>query len=232
MIDCPDFYFRSPDEMRGLFIRHPEAIENTAKIAKMCDLEIEMGNWILPQFDVPEKETPESYLKKIAYERLPQRYAKPTKEIFERLDYELDVICKKGFATYFLIVQDFVNWAKQKGIRVGPGRGSVAGSLVSYVLRITSLDPIFHKIPFERFLNPQRPSPPDIDLDFADDRRDEVIAYVTAKYGKERVAQIITFGSMEARQAVRDTGRALGMSYSAVDSAQYPAPMRAILTEL
>jgi len=217
MINCPDFYFRSPEEMKGLFIRHPEAIENTVKIAKMCDLEIEMGNWILPQFDVPGKETPESYLKKLTYERLSQRHPKPSKEILERLEYELDIICKKGFATYFLIVQDFVNWSKAKGIRVGPGRGSAAGSLVSYVLRITSLDPIFHKIPFERFLNPQRPSPPDIDLDFADDRRDEVIAYVTEKYGKDKVAQIITFGTMEARQSLRDTGRALGMPYSAVD---------------
>ena len=217
MINSPDFYFRSPEEMRGLFIRHPEAIENTVKIAKMCNLEIEMGNWILPQFDVPENETAESYLKKLTLERMSQRYPKPSKEILERRDYELDVICKKGFATYFLIVQDFVNWAKAKGIRVGPGRGSAAGSLVSYVLRITSLDPILHKIPFERFLNPRRPSPPDIDLDFADDRRDEVIAYVTEKYGKDRVAQIITFGTMEARQAIRDAGRALGMPYSAVD---------------
>ncbi|MBL7159104.1 DNA polymerase III subunit alpha [Candidatus Microgenomates bacterium] len=217
MIKAPSFYFRSPEEMKGLFIRHPEAIANTVKIAKMCNVEIEMGNWILPRFAVPEKETSESYLRKLVHERLPQRYPKPSKEVLERMEYELDVICKKGFAAYFLIVQDFVNWSKEKGIRVGPGRGSAAGSLVSYVLRITSLDPIFHKIPFERFLNHQRPSPPDIDLDFADDKRDEVIAYVTEKYGKDKVAQIITFGKMEARQAIRDAGRALGMSYSAVD---------------
>jgi len=217
MIDSPDFYFRSPEEMKGLFIRYPEAIENTVKIAKRCNLEIKMGDWILPQFEVPKEETPASYLKKLVYERLPQRYSHASKEILKRVEYELEIICNKGFATYFLIVQDFVNWAKTKGIRVGPGRGSVAGSLVSHILRITSLDPIWHNLPFERFLNPRRPSPPDIDLDFADDRRDEVIAYVTEKYGQDRVAQIITFGTMEARQAIRDGGRALGMPYSAVD---------------
>jgi len=217
MIDSPDFYFRSPEEMVGLFIQYPEAIENTVKIAQACNLEIPMDKWILPEFPVPTGETPETYLRKLTYERLSYRFGKVTDEIRTRLDYELDVICNKKFATYFLIVADFVNWAKEKGIRVGPGRGSVGGSLVSYVLRITSLDPLEHNLPFERFLNPQRPSPPDIDLDFADDRRDEVIAYVTEKYGKDKVAQIITFGTMEARQAVRDVGRALGFPYSVPD---------------
>lgn len=217
MIGSPDFYFRSPEEMTGLFIQYPEAIENTAKIAQRCNLEIPLNRWILPEFPVPEGQTAETYLKKLAYERLSSRFVKITEEVKKRLDYELDIICEKKFATYFLIVSDFVNWAKEKGIRVGPGRGSVAGSLVSYVLRITSLDPLEHNIPFERFLNPERPSPPDIDLDFADDRRDEVIAYVTDKYGKNKVAQIITFGTMEARQAIRDVGRVLGFPYSLPD---------------
>ncbi len=217
MIGSPDFYVKTPEEMQGLFIEYPEAIQNTIKIAEMCNVEIPMTQWILPQFTVPEGETPESYLKKLTYERLPQRFSAVTSEIKERIDYELDVICKRKFATYFLIVQDFVNWAKQQGIRVGPGRGSAPGSLVSYVLRITSIDPLLHKLPFERFLNPERPSPPDIDLDFADIRRDEVIAYVTKKYGDDKVAQIITFGTMEARQAVRDVGRVMGLPYTEPD---------------
>lgn len=217
MISSPDFYLRTPEEMKGLFIEYPEAIENTGKIAQMCDVEISMEKWILPNFTVPGGETAELYLKKLTWERVPQRFSNVTAEIEERINYELDVICKKKFATYFLIVQDFVNWAKQQGIRVGPGRGSAPGSLVSYILRITSINPLAHGLPFERFLNPERPSPPDIDLDFADDRRDEVIAYVTEKYGNDRVAQIITFGTMEARQAVRDVGRVMGLPYAEPD---------------
>lgn len=217
MLSSPDFYMRSVDEMRGLFIQYPEAIENTVKIANMCNVEIELGKWILPQFTVPEGETPNTYLKKLAYERIKNRYSQVTEDLKRRLDYELDIITKKGYSTYFLIVADFVNWAKQKKIAVGPGRGSAPGSLVAYSMGITDLDPIMHLLPFERFLNPDRPSPPDIDLDFADDRRDEVIAYVTEKYGNDRVAQIITFGTMEARQAVRDVGRALGMPYAQPD---------------
>ncbi|MBI5452648.1 DNA polymerase III subunit alpha [Candidatus Gottesmanbacteria bacterium] len=217
MISSPDFYMRSQEEMKGLFIQYPEAIENTVKIAQMCNVEIELGKWILPEFDVPEGETPNSYLKKLAKERLKERFSSVTAELEKRIEYELDIISKKGYSTYFLIVSDFVNWAKQKGIAVGPGRGSAAGSLVAYSMGITDLDPIFHGLPFERFLNPDRPSPPDIDLDFADDRRDEVIAYVTEKYGNDKVAQIITFGTMEARQAVRDVGRALGMPYAQPD---------------
>jgi len=217
MIHSPDFYLRTPQEMKNLFLEYPEAIENTQKIASLCNLKIPMGTWILPRFPIPTGEKPEEYLRKLVYKRLRYRFPHPTKEIKKRLEYELDVICQKGFATYFLIVQDFVNWAKKQGIRVGPGRGSAAGSLVSYVLRITSINPIEHRLPFERFLNPERPTPPDIDLDFADDRRDEVITYVTQKYGQDRVAQIITFGRMEARQAVRDVGRVLGMPYSEPD---------------
>lgn len=217
MISTPDFYMKSQEEMKGLFIKYPEAIENTVKIAEMCNLEIELGKWILPHFDVPQNETADSYIKKVAKTRLGKYYPQVSNELIKRLDYELDIITKKGYSTYFLIVSDFVNWAKEQKIGVGPGRGSAAGSLVAYVLGITELDPLFHKLPFERFLNPDRPSPPDIDLDFADDRRDEVIAYVTQKYGDDKVAQIITFGTMEARAAVRDVGRALGMPYAQPD---------------
>jgi len=217
MISSPDFYLKSQEEMKGMFIQYPEAIENTVKIAQMCNVEIELGKWILPHFDVPEGETPDTYIKKLAYERIKGRYKEITSEMRKRLDYELDIIAKKGYSTYFLVVADFVTWAKQKEIAVGPGRGSAAGSLVAYSLGITDLDPLKHSLPFERFLNPDRPSPPDIDLDFADDRRDEVIAYVTEKYGTDKVAQIITFGTMEARQAVRDVGRALGMPYAQPD---------------
>ncbi|OGG13012.1 DNA polymerase III subunit alpha [Candidatus Gottesmanbacteria bacterium RIFCSPHIGHO2_01_FULL_39_10] len=217
MINSPDFYLRSVEEMKGLFIQYPEAIENTRKIADMCNVEIELGKWILPHFIVPEGFTPDSFLKKLVYERAEKRFGRITEEMKTRIEYELGIITQKGYSTYFLIVADFVNWAKEKEIAVGPGRGSAAGSLVAYSMGITDLDPLFHALPFERFMNPNRPSPPDIDLDFADDRRDEVIAYVTDKYGDDRVAQIITFGTMEARAAVRDVGRALGMPYAQPD---------------
>ncbi|MCR4263178.1 MAG: DNA polymerase III subunit alpha [Candidatus Roizmanbacteria bacterium] len=217
MIDSPDFYFKSAEEMSEVFADLPEALENTVKIAEKCNLEIPTDKWILPHYPLPEGETAEENLRRLAHERIPKRYETVTPEMLKRLDYELDVICDKGYATYFLIFQDFVNWAKNKGIGVGPGRGSAAGSLVSYSLRITDIDPLLHNIPFERFLNPHRPSPPDIDMDFADDRRDEVLEYVTRKYGEDKVAQIITFGTMEARAAIRDAGRALGMPYSQPD---------------
>ena len=217
MMDSPDFYLRSSAEMQALFPHHPDALANTLKIADKCNLDIPIGRWILPHFPLPPDETAEAHLKTMAHERLPLRFSQVTPDMIARLDYELDIICQKGFATYFLIVQDFVNWAKRQGIRVGPGRGSAAGSLVSYALRITSIDPLYHNIPFERFMNPQRPSPPDIDLDFADDRRDEVIEYVRNAYGQDKVAQIITFGTMEARGAIRDIGRVLGLPYSEPD---------------
>lgn len=217
MIDSPDFYMRSPNEMKGLFVQYPESIENTKRIAQMCDINLPVGQWILPHYPIAHGDTPESYLEKLVSERVSTRYAKMTKELGTRLTYELDIIKEKGYSTYFLIVQDFVNWAKNKGIAVGPGRGSAAGSVVSYILGITGIDPFYFNLPFERFLNPSRPSPPDIDLDFADDRRDEVISYVTDRYGSDKVAQIITFGTMEARGAVRDGGRALGMPYKDPD---------------
>ncbi|OGG24613.1 DNA polymerase III subunit alpha [Candidatus Gottesmanbacteria bacterium RIFCSPLOWO2_01_FULL_43_11b] len=225
MIDSPDFYMRSPEEMTGLFLQYPEAIENTLKIAKMCDTTLPVGQWILPSYPLPGDTTPEEYLRELVTERFPSRYPKPNKTVKERVEYELSIITRKGYSTYFLIVSDFVNWAKGKGIAVGPGRGSAAGSVVSYILGITGIEPFYFKLPFERFLNPERPTPPDIDLDFADDRRDEVIAYVTERYGSDHVAQIITFGTMEARGAVRDAGRALGMPYAAPDRIARMIPM-------
>lgn len=217
MIDSPDFYIKSPGEMKKLFADIPQALDNAAKIGERCKLEINLGKWIMPIFDVPEGMTPASHLKELVDNGLKTRYEKITSEIRERVDYELSIITGKKYETYFLVVSDFVNWAATRGIMVGPGRGSAAGSVVSYALGITDVDPFFFKLPFERFLNPDRPSAPDIDLDFADTRRDEVIAYVTEKYGREKVAQIITFGTMEARGSVRDVGRALGMPYAGPD---------------
>jgi DNA polymerase-3 subunit alpha len=218
MIDSPDFYLKSPAEMAALFPDYPDALKNSLKIAESCSVTIPTGKWILPDFPLPAGyRSSEKYLRDLAVNGLKQRFKPVTPEQKKRLGYELKVICDKGFATYFLIVADFVNWAKKNQIRVGPGRGSVAGSLTAYALRITSIDPLYHDIPFERFLNPERPSPPDIDLDFADDRRDEVIAYVANKYGTDKVAQIITFGTMEARGAVRDIGRVLGLPYAEPD---------------
>lgn len=217
MIGSPDFYIKSSEEMENLFAQTPEAITNTVKIADMCNVEITLGKWIMPKFSPPDNMSNDEYLKTQVNIGLKTRYKDLTKEITDRVEYEQSIILKKGYETYFLIVADFVNWAKSNGISVGPGRGSAAGSVVSYALGITDVDPFFFKLPFERFLNPYRPSAPDIDLDFADTRRDEVIAYVTQKYGDDKVAQIITFGTMEARGAVRDAGRALGMPYSAPD---------------
>jgi len=217
MISSPDFYMKSQEEMKNLFIQTQTALENTSRIADMCNVEISLGKWIMPIFDVPNNKTPQEFIKNKVEEGLKNRYKEIMAEIRARAEYELSIILKKGYETYILIVADFVNWAKNHGITVGPGRGSNAGSIVSYALGISDVDPLFFKLPFERFLNPMRPSPPDIDLDFADNRRDEVIEYVTRKYGKDKVAQIITFGTMEARGSVRDTGRALGMPYAACD---------------
>lgn len=226
MYDVPDYYFKSPAEMQGQFLDLPEAIENTVKIAEECNVEIPHGKLILPKVELPAGESPESYLRKMVYERSVRVKDYPLDQVNTRLDYELDIIGKKGYANYFLYVQDVVNWAKNKGIAVGPGRGSAAGSLVSYVLRITDINPLEYNLTFERFLNPDRPTPPDIDIDFSDKRRDEVITYICEKYGEDKVAQIITFGAMEARAAVRDVARALGMSYSTGDriAKMFPPP--------
>jgi len=217
MVSSPDFYIKSAEEMEKLFIDIPEAIENANNIAERCNVEITLGKWHMPVFEVPDSMTAAQYLTKLVYEGATFRYGEVTEKIKERIDYELSVIINKTYETYFLVVSDFVNWAKDNGIAVGPGRGSAAGSVVGYCLKITDADPFFFNLPFERFLNPLRPSAPDIDLDFADIRREEVIAYVTKKYGKDKVAQIITFGTMEARGSVRDAGRALGMPYAAPD---------------
>ncbi|KKQ24032.1 MAG: polymerase III alpha subunit protein [Candidatus Roizmanbacteria bacterium GW2011_GWC2_37_13] len=217
MLDIPDYYFKSTAEMKGLFIDLPEAVENTVKIADKCNLEIPLGKWILPEFKTPKNETVDIYLRKLVDERKNRVSSYDQKIVNARVDYELKIIISKGYATYFLIVADFVNWAKQQGIAVGPGRGSVAGSLVAYILGITDINPIDYNLPFERFLNPERPTPPDIDIDFADTRREEVLNYVSKKYGEDKVAQIITFGRMEARSAARDVSRALGLSYSQGD---------------
>jgi len=190
-----------------------DAIENTLKIAEKCNVEIPLNNVILPVFEVPEGETLDSYFERLCWEGAKKRFGEDIPEnIRERLSYEISVIKQMGFSGYFLIVQDFVNYAKSRGIPVGPGRGSAAGSLVSYVLGITNIEPTRWGLIFERFLNPERVTMPDIDIDFCFERREEVIEYVRNKYGKEHVAQIITFGTMAARASVRDVGRVFGCS--------------------
>lgn len=216
-----DFSVRTYEDMKESFKFAPEALENTVKIAEMCDLEIEFGKNLLPKFDTPQNEDAKDYLKRLCEEGLARRFVDLGKEIpqeyKDRLEYELGVINKMGFANYFLIVHDFVRYAKERGVVVGPGRGSAAGAIVAWSLYITELDPIFHGLFFERFLNPERVSMPDIDIDFADTRRQEVLEYVVDKYGRENVAQIITFGTMTAKAVVRDVGRALGIPYTDVD---------------
>jgi len=212
-----NFSMKSQEEMAESFKEIPEAIENTQKIVNQCNLEIELGKIELPNFPLPKEESADKYLAKLCLNGLKTRFGKTTVEVKDRLNYELEVIEKTGFASYFLIVQDLVNWAKNNGIVVGPGRGSVGGSLVAYLLNITNVNPLKYNLLFERFLNPERISMPDIDLDFADTRRDEVIDYVAQKYGREHVAQIITFGTMAARAVIRDVGRALGYTYAFCD---------------
>lgn len=226
-----DLSLRSPRAMAEAFRHLPEAIANTVKIAAQCNLEIPLGQTRLPHFDVPAGEMPERYLAELCQAGIPRRYGQLRPEIRQRLDYELRVINDTGFATYFLIVQDLVNWAKQHGIVVGPGRGSAAGSIVSYLLNITNVDPLKYDLLFERFLNPERVAMPDIDIDFADIRRDEVLRYVEKKYGREHVAQIITFGTMAARAAIRDVGRVLGLPYAYCDRVAKLIPMFASLSQ-
>lgn len=230
-LSADDFSLCPQQTIEELFYDFPEAIENTQLVSNKCDVQLVFGKTLLPFFEVSLGETPESYLRKLCEENLPKRYKNVTPEIIQRLNYELEIIQKTGFASYFLIVQDFVNWAKSNGIVVGPGRGSAAGSIVSYLLNITDIDPIKYDLLFERFLNPERIQMPDIDMDFADTRRDEVVQYLRNKYGENRVAQIITFGTMAARAAVRDTGRALGLSYSFCDSIAKLIPFNATLDE-
>ena len=211
----PELYFKSPDEMRKIFCDFPDAITNTLEIADRCNLEIEFGKSKYPEYPVPEGKTRDGYLCELCYKGLSERYgerAERDRELIKRLDYEIDVLKRTGFVSYILIVWDFIHFAKQRGIPVGPGRGSAAGSIVAYVLGITDIDPLQYGLIFERFLNPDRISPPDIDVDFCEARRGEVLEYVRQKYGERRVAQIITFGRLKARSVVRDVARVMGLS--------------------
>ncbi|MCH8304417.1 MAG: DNA polymerase III subunit alpha [Candidatus Marinimicrobia bacterium] len=214
-----NFYFKDPDEMAALFKELPEAISNTSELAERCDLNLEMETFHMPNFPLPENEsTPESYLENLVWKGVEKRYEIVDETIKKRVRHEIDTINKMGFPGYFLIVNDFINYAKENGIPVGPGRGSAAGSVVSYALGITDIDPLQYGLIFERFLNPDRISMPDIDIDFCYERRGEVISYIKERFGKDSVTQIITFGTMKARAAIRDVGRVLNMPYSVVDA--------------
>ena len=212
-----NFYVRSTEEMEALFGRYPDALENTQRIADACNLEFTFGKYHLPQFAVPAGETAQSYIRRLCEEGFAAKYKGRHPEYHRQLDYELDMIEQMGFTDYFLIVSDFVGFARSQGIPVGPGRGSAAGSMVSYCLHITDIDPMKYGLYFERFLNPERVSMPDIDMDFGDTRRDEVFEYVRRKYGQDRVAHIVTFGTMAARGVIRDVGRVMNMPYAEVD---------------
>lgn len=212
------YYVKSPEEMEELFPYAKEALENTNKIAERCNVEIVFGEYKLPSYDVPGGYSAWEYLQKLCNEGLEVRYPDPSDELRERLKYELETIHSMGFVDYFLITWDFIKYARDNGIMVGPGRGSAAGSIVSYTLGITNIDPIKYNLLFERFLNPERLTMPDIDIDFCYERRQEVIDYVVGKYGKDRVVQIVTFGTMAAKMVIRDIGRALDLPYAYVDS--------------
>ncbi|MDX9913332.1 MAG: DNA polymerase III subunit alpha [Candidatus Moranbacteria bacterium] len=225
-------YMKSPEEMEEFFKDTPQAITNTQEIVAKCNYNIPLGEIQLPYFEVPDGYDDKSYLRYLTQKGLEEKFGKkPTDQYLKRMEYELSIIEKMGYSPYFLIVQDFVNWAKQQGIVVGPGRGSAAGSLVSYLVGITNLDPIKYDLLFERFLNPERISMPDVDMDFADDRRDEVLDYVRKKYGDDHVAQIITFGTMAARAAIRDAGRALDYPYDYCDKTAKMIPMFSTIAE-
>lgn len=224
------YYLKSAQEMQSLFPYALEALENTNKIAKRCQVEITFGEYKLPRYDVPEGYGAWEYLQKLCIEGLERRYSNPSRELKERLQYELNTIHDMGFVDYFLIVWDFIKYAKEHKIMVGPGRGSAAGSLVAYSLAITDIDPIKYQLLFERFLNPERLTMPDIDIDFCYERRQEVIDYVMDKYGKDRVVQIVTFGTMAAKAVIRDVGRALDYPYAYVDSIAKMIPIELGIT--
>ena len=224
------YYIKSEKEMRTLFPYAPEALENTQKIADRCNVEIEFGVTKLPKYDVPEGYTSWEYLNKLCYEGLEKHYPNPSEKLRERLHYELSVIQNMGYVDYFLIVWDFIKYAKDHKIMVGPGRGSAAGSIVSYCLGITTIDPIRYQLLFERFLNPERVSMPDIDVDFCFERRQEVIDYVVRKYGSDRVVQIVTFGTLAARGVIRDVGRVMDLPYAFVDSISKMIPKEPNIT--
>ena len=225
------YYVKSPEEMERLFPYALQALENTQKIADRCSVEIEFGVTKLPKYDVPDGMTSWEYLQKLCWEGLEKRYGpEPSQELKDRLSYELDTIRNMGYVDYFLIVWDFIKYAKDHGIAVGPGRGSAAGSIVSYCLEITTIDPIRYQLLFERFLNPERVSMPDIDVDFCYERRQEVIDYVVRKYGKDRVVQIVTFGTLAARGVIRDVGRVMDLPYAFVDSIAKMIPQELNIT--
>ena len=228
--DGGQYYVKSEEEMLRLFPYAKQALENTQKIADRCHVEIEFGVTKLPKYDVPDGYTSWEYLQKLCYEGLEKRYGDPSEELKERLAYELETIHQMGYVDYFLIVWDFIKYAKDHGISVGPGRGSAAGSIVSYCLEITTIDPIRYQLLFERFLNPERVSMPDIDVDFCYERRQEVIDYVTRKYGKDCVAQIVTFGTLAARGVIRDVGRVMDLPYAYVDSISKMIPQELGIT--
>lgn len=229
--ETEEFYLKTEEEMRQLLPEYPEAFDNTAKIADMCNLDFEFGKRKLPFFDVPNNENHYDYFRRKCYEGLYAKYGvNPGDEIIDRLEYELSTISRMGFVDYYLIVHDFIAYAKSQGIPVGPGRGSGAGSLCAYCIGITGIDPIKYNLLFERFLNPERVSMPDFDIDFCKDRRGEVIDYVIRKYGFDRVAQIIAFGTMAARGAVRDVGRALAIPYNVCDSVAKLIPFELNMT--
>ena len=228
--DGGQYYVKSEEEMLRLFPYAKQALENTQKIADRCHVEIEFGVTKLPKYDVPDGYTSWEYLQKLCYEGLEKRYGDPSEELKKRLAYELETIHQMGYVDYFLIVWDFIKYAKDHGISVGPGRGSAAGSIVSYCLEITTIDPIRYQLLFERFLNPERVSMPDIDVDFCYERRQEVIDYVTRKYGKDCVAQIVTFGTLAARGVIRDVGRVMDLPYAYVDSISKMIPQELGIT--
>ena len=228
--DGGQYYLKSEDEMKQLFPYALEALENTEKIADRCHVEIEFGNYKLPHYDVPDGYTAWGYLNKLCNEGLIKRYGEPDESLKKRLEYELETIHTMGFVDYFLIVWDFIKYARDNGISVGPGRGSAAGSVVSYTLGITNIDPLRYDLLFERFLNPERVTMPDIDIDFCYERRPEVIKYVMDKYGRDRVVQIVTFGTMAARNAIRDVGRALDLPLNFVDMVAKAIPMELGIT--
>ena len=216
--ETEEFYVKSEAEMRALFPQCPEAIENTQRVADLCNVEFEFGTYHLPEFKLPEGYTDrDAYFERLCLDGFKRRYPEEPPEYLQQLRYEMDMIRKMGFVDYFLIVSDFIGYAKRSGIPVGPGRGSAAGSVVSYCLDITDVEPMKYSLYFERFLNPERVTMPDIDIDFCIRRRQEVIDYVCRKYGSDHVAQIVTFGTMAARGAIRDVGRALNFPYAEVD---------------
>ena len=215
--ETEEFYLKSEEELLQLFPGHQEALDNTAKIAERCNVEFIFNQYHLPVFPVPEGYTDESYFRKLCYDGFAERYPQAPESYLERLEYEIGVISRMGYVNYYLIVWDFIRYAKENGIPVGPGRGSGAASIVAYCMHITEVDPMKYALIFERFLNPERVSMPDFDTDFCQERRGEVIEYVMRKYGSDHVAQIATFGTMAARGAIRDVGRALNFTYAETD---------------